>query len=376
MLLINAKLFLNHAFHPGRALRLSPEGISLPEENPVPREGEEVLDLGGDYLLPGFVDVHIHAFRGRDTMEGEEAVRAMSRSLGALGVGAFCPTTMSASPEETREALRGIRAVMERPEKGGARVLGAHMEAPFLQEKKAGAQKKEFFRDPDWELLQWMTEGDPGLVQLITLAPERAGAEAFIRKATAAGIRVSLGHTAADAATVHAAGDWGADHITHTFKAQTPLHHREPGVPGAALTDDRFICEMICDGVHLHRDIVRLIARCKGYERAVAITDAMEAAGMPDGEYALGGQKVFVASGEARLADGTLAGSVLTMPQLLQNLIHRFGIAPEDACAMCTSTPADSVGDPLAGRLLPGAPGILTRWDAAWKPVSVLRCPE
>ena len=265
---------------------------------------------------------------------------------------------------------------MARLEAGGARVLGAHMEAPFLQEKKAGAQKKEFFRDPDWELLQWMTDGDPGLVRLITLAPERAGAETFIRKATAAGIRVSLGHTAADAATVHAAGDWGANHITHTFNAQTPLHHREPGVPGAALTDDRFFCEMICDGVHLHRDIVRLIARCKGYERAVAITDAMEAAGMPDGEYALGGQKVFVVSGEARLADGTLAGSVLTMPQLLQNLIHRFGIAPEDACAMCTSTPADSVGDPLAGRLLPGAPGILTRWDAAWKPVSVLRCPE
>ena len=340
MLIVNAKLFQDHAFRSGLQVRLSAGEVREVAPDLSPLEGEEVLDLQGDYLLPGFVDVHIHAFRRHDTMQGESAVRSMSRDLGSLGVGAFCPTTMSASPGETREALRGIRAVMEHPEEGGARVLGAHMEAPFLQESKAGAQKKEFFRDPDWQLLEWMTDGHPGMVRLITLAPERTGAEAFVRRAAEAGIRVSLGHTSADAETVHAAADWGADHITHTFNAQTPLLHRLPGVPGAALTDSRFFCEMICDGIHLHRDIVRLIACCKGPERAVAITDAMEAAGMPDGEYALGGQKVFVSSGEARLADGTLAGSVLTMPVVLENLIHRFGIAPKDACSMCTSTPA------------------------------------
>ena len=375
MLIVNAKLFQDHAFRSGLQVRLSAGEVREVAPDLSPLEGEEVLDLQGDYLLPGFVDVHIHAFRRHDTMQGESAVRSMSRDLGSLGVGAFCPTTMSASPGETREALRGIRAVMEHPEEGGARVLGAHMEAPFLQESKAGAQKKEFFLDPDWQLLEWMTDGHPGMVRLITLAPERTGAEAFVRRAAEAGIRVSLGHTSADAETVHAAADWGADHITHTFNAQTPLLHRLPGVPGAALTDRRFFCEMICDGIHLHRDIVRLIACCKGPERAVAITDAMEAAGMPDGEYALGGQKVFVSSGEARLADGTLAGSVLTMPVVLENLIHRFGIAPEDACSMCTSTPADSLGDPLSGRILPGAPGILTRWDSSWHPVSVLRDP-
>ncbi len=375
MLITDAVVFDGAAFRHGLKVRLENGRILETGDDLTARAGETELSLGGDYLLPGFVDVHIHAFRRHDTMQGEPAVRSMSRDLGSLGVGAFCPTTMSASPGETREALRGIRAVMEHPEEGGARVLGAHMEAPFLQESKAGAQKKEFFRDPDWQLLEWMTDGHPGMVRLITLAPERAGAEAFVRRAAEAGIRVSLGHTSADAETVHAAADWGADHLTRPFSAQTPLLHRLPGVPGAALTDSRFFCEMICDGIHLHRDIVRLIARCKGPERAVAITDAMEAAGMPDGEYALGGQKVFVSSGEARLADGTLAGSVLTMPVVLENLIHLFGITPEDACSMCTSTPADSLGDPLSGRILPGTPGILTRWDSSWRPVSVVRDP-
>ena len=373
MLISNAVVFNGKNLQKGLKVRLEKGRIAETGEDLAPREGEETLDLDGDYLLPGFVDVHIHAFRGNDTMQGEDAVRAMSRGLAELGVAVFCPTTMSASQEDTRTALRGIRAVMERPEGNGSRVAGAHMEAPFLQESKAGAQRKEFFRDPDWKLFDWMTDGHPEMVRLITLAPERNGSEAFIRAAKAQGVHVSIGHTSADAQTVHQAADWGADHVTHTFNAQTPLHHREPGVPGAAMTDDRLYCEMICDGVHLHEDIVRLIARSKGPERAVAITDAMEAAGMPDGEYALGGQKVFVRAGEARLANGTLAGSVLTMPKALYNLIHRFGLPLEAACAMCTSTPAASIGDPLAGRMLPGSPGILTRWSPEWEMVSVIQ---
>ena len=370
MLITNAVVFTGESFRKGLQIRVEEEKIREVGEFLHPHEGEEIADYGGDYLLPGFVDVHIHAFRKHDTMEGEAAVRAMSRELAGLGVAAFCPTTMSASPEDTRNALRGIRAVMERPEPHGALVLGAHMEAPFLQEARAGAQRKEFFRDPSWEDFLEMTDHHPEIVRLITLAPERQGSEAFIRRAAEAGIHVSVGHTSATAEQVHAAASWGADHVTHTFNAQTPIHHREPGVPGAALTDERYFCEMICDGIHLHPDIVRLIARCKGAERAVAITDAMEAAGMPEGEYALGGQKVFVRGGEARLADGTLAGSVLTMPEALRNLIHRFGLTPEAACAMCTRTPAASIGEPLAGQLLPGAPGILTRWSPDWQSCS------
>lgn len=366
MILKNMTYFTGEIFLKGQMVRLGDGIVKETGVNLIPDPEEEVVDLEEDYLVPGFVDVHIHAFQGSDTMQGEDAVRSMSRGLSREGVAAFCPTTMSASAEDTCSAVAGIRAVMQRQEPGGAKVLGANLESPFLSEAKAGAQRKEFFSDPSWETLLLYTGGDVSPVKLITIAPERAGSEAFIKRARSAGIHVSLGHTAADAEKVHEAADWGADHATHLFNAMTPLKHREPGVPGAALTDDRLYCEMICDGVHLHRDVIRLIVRAKGFDRTVAITDAMEAAGMPDGEYELGGQKVFVRGNEARLRDGTLAGSVLTMPKALENLIHRFDIAPAAACKMCTSAPAVSIGEKLMGRILPGAPAMMTVWTKDW----------
>ena len=365
MLIRNGVFFDGEKFCSDMALRLWQGRVTEVGPGLQPVEDEWTLDLAGDYLLPGFVDVHIHAYQGQDTMAGENAVRGMSRGLYQQGVAAFCPTTMSASETDTAKALEGIRAVMRRQEPRGAQVLGAHMEAPFMNPGKAGAQLKEFFQNPDRTAFTRMG-GDADIVRLITLAPELPGTEEFVRWAVAAGIHVSVGHTAATAEQVHQAAVWGADHVTHTFNAQTPLHHREPGVPGAALTDDRLYCEMICDGVHLHGDIVRLIARCKGAAKAVAITDAMEAAGMPEGSYTLGGQVVIVRGAEARLKDGTLAGSVLTMEKALENLIHRFGVEPETACAMCTSTPAASVGEEKAGWLRPGSPAPLTRWSAEW----------
>ena len=323
-------------------------------------QADEIIDLNGDYLLPGFVDVHIHGFRGHDTMRGEADVRAMSRELAKEGVAAFLPTTMSASPEATAAALEGVRAVMLNPEKDGAVVLGAHMEAPFLSAGRAGAQPACYFADPTKENWEKYTGGCENIVRMVTMAPERENALAFIGYLTGRGITVSLGHTDADAECVHAAADAGATHVTHTFNAQTPVNHRKPGVPGAALTDDRLMCEFIGDGIHLHPDIVRLLIRCKGRDRAAAITDAMEAAGMPDGCYELGGQQVFAKDGAARLADGTLAGSTLTLGRALLNLI-RFGIPAEDAAAMVTCTPARSVGNTEFGVIRVGAPAVFVR---------------
>ena len=245
MLIENGTVFTGTEFENGLSIRLMNGIVQEVGESLRAEAGEKVIDLEGDYLLPGFVDVHIHAFRGSDTMRGETDIRRMSRELAGTGTGAFCPTTMSASMEDTAKVIDGIRRTIEQPERNGARVLGAHMEAPFLSEGKAGAQRKEFFRNPSWEDLLNMAE-DPSLVRLITMAPEKDGSEEFVRKASAAGIHVSIGHTQADAEKVHEAGDWGADHITHTFNAQTPLHHREPGVPGASMTDDRFL--MISSG--------------------------------------------------------------------------------------------------------------------------------
>lgn len=371
MLIRNAVLFTGKTFLPGQSVRLLRGAVADIGADLSAEPSEEVLDLRGDYLLPGFVDVHIHACMGRDIMRGESDLRAMCRDLFRMGVAAFCPTTMSASPDQTAAVLSAVRSVMARPEPQGARVLGAHLEAPFLSPLHAGAQQAEFFQDPSWQYLLSVA-GDPSCIRLITLAPERDGSAAFIARAAEAGIHISLGHTDASAEQVHAAGDWGADHITHTFNAQTPLLHRAPGVPGAALTDDRFFCELICDGIHLHRDTVRLLVRCKGAEKAVAVTDAMEAAGLPEGKYTLGGQEVFVRGGAARLQNGTLAGSVLTMPRALENLIHLFGIDPASACAMCTSSPAASVGEQAAGSLLSGSPLPLTRWSRDWRMLGVI----
>lgn len=370
MIIKNAKAFMGGSFQENTDI-LVKDGKIAEIGAGLAVDGEEVLDLNGDVLLPGFVDVHIHAFMGKDTMNGEEAVRHMSRELKKFGVAAFLPTTMSASPADTVKALEGIKAVMEQPEAEGAVVLGAHMEAPFLNEGKAGAQPKQFFVLPTEDNWQLYTGGNEDIVRLITMAPEKEGALDFITRLTNSGITVSIGHTGADAETVHAAADHGANHITHTFNAQTPLNHRAPGVPGAAMVDERIGCEFISDGIHLHPDIVRLIMRCKGKELAIAITDAMEAAGMPDGKYQLGGQDVFVKEGAARLADGTLAGSTLTMIRAFQNLMA-FGATPEDAATMTTSSPAKSIGNQDFGVIKVGSPAIFARFTPDYQFVSTI----
>ena len=359
MLIVNAHAFLEDSFSPGTQI-LFREGKILALGKNLNAEGEKILDLEGDFLLPGFVDVHIHAFMGQDTMSGEDAVRHMSRELLKFGVAAFLPTTMSASPKDTRFALKGIQAVMENPEPSGARVLGAHMEAPFLNPTKAGAQRKEFFALPGKENWRAFAGEQERIVRLLTLAPELPGAMELISYLNRRNICVSLGHTNANGATVHKAAENGACHITHTFNAQSPLGHREPGVPGAALTDGRLSCEFIADGIHLHPDIVRLLTRCKGPKLSVAISDAMEATGMPDGTYQLGGQAVYVMDGAARLEDGTLAGSTLTLAKAFENLLA-FGVSPADAARMVTATPAESIGNKEYGHLSVGAPAIFAR---------------
>lgn len=363
MLLTNGSFFQDGHFSAPLCLRAENGFLTAIASHLAPQAGETVIDLSGDWILPGFVDTHIHAYAGHDVMQGEAAIRAMAKALYQQGVAAFLPTTMSASIADTRRVLADIRRVMETPDPHSARVLGAHMEAPFLSPSKAGAQRAEFFLSSSWDAFLQLTDGDISAVRVITLAPELPGAEAFIRQATAHGIAVSIGHTAATCEQVHLATQWGASRVTHTYNAQTPFSHRAPGVPGAALTDPRLYAEFICDGVHVHDDAIAMLLACKGSHHAVAITDSMEAAGMPDGEYTLGGQAVTVRGPEARLHDGTLAGSVLTMSTAFQRLIHHYHQRPEDAALMCTTTPADSIAEESFGRIAVCAPFLLTRWN-------------
>lgn len=371
MLIVNANALIDGKFVKNACVRFSEGVISEAGTGLLPCAGEQVKDLEGRALLPGFVDVHTHACMGHDTMQGEQAVRSMSRVFAEHGVAAFLPTTMSASAEDTRAALRGIRAVMKAQEPFGARVCGAHMEAPFISPEKHGAQAGVHLRAPSKELFLSLCDGDPSVVRLITLAPELEGAEELICYLVSLGVRVSCGHTAATSEQTRRAVDLGLDHSTHTFNAQPPLLHRAPGAAGALLTDDRVYCEMIADGIHLHPDILKLIFLCKGREKTVAVTDSMEAALMPDGRYALGGQAVYVKNGEARLQDGTLAGSVLTMERAFRNLIA-FGFSPEDAAYITTASPADSAGIRDHGRIRQGCRAFFTVWDDEWNRTEII----
>ncbi|HIU15610.1 MAG TPA: N-acetylglucosamine-6-phosphate deacetylase [Candidatus Ventricola intestinavium] len=333
--------------------------------------GEEVQDAAGLFVLPGFVDIHIHAFGGADCMRGEADVRRMSDGLLETGVAAFVPTTMSAWPEQTYEALCGIQAVMDRPQPRGAAVLGAHMEAPFLSPKYKGAQLEACLSLPSAEAYEAMVRG-LSCVRMMTLAPELPGAGPLIAYLKARGVVTCAAHSAASAAQVHAAADAGLSQITHLFNAQTPLHHREPGVPGAGLADERILVQVIADGIHLHPDVLRIAALCKGERGVALISDSMEAAGLPDGRYELGGQAVTVKDGAARLENGVLAGSTLLLHQAVQNMITLAHVPPEKVIPMATSTPADSIGAKGYGRLAPGYAGVLALMDAQWRFAGVL----
>ncbi len=337
-----------------------------------PMPGEETRDASGLFVLPGFVDIHIHGFGGYDCMRGEDDVRAMSRELIETGVAAFVPTTMSAGEDETRAALLGIQAVCDRPEACGARVLGAHMEAPFLSPKHIGAQRGECLQLPSVAAYMRMTAG-VNCVRMMTLAPELPGALELIKELKRRGVVTCAAHSDATAEDVHAAADAGLTQITHIFNAQTPLHHRAPGVPGAGLADERITVQMIADCIHLHPDVLRIAALCKGATGVALISDSMEAAGLPDGQYALGGQAVFVSGGAARLAGGVLAGSTLKMHEAVRNMITRAGIAPEIVIPMATSTPARSIGAVGYGEIAPGYAGVVVMMDAGWNFVGALR---
>lgn len=372
MLVINGRPFIDGAFRDGVNVRVR-DGKIVQVGLLCAEPGEEVIDAAGAAVVPGFVDIHIHGFAGRDCMHGEESVRHMSREMKKTGVAAFVPTTMSAGVEETRAALAGIQAVRLAQEENGAVVLGAHMEAPFLNPAFCGAQETQYFLKPDAQTYDQIVEGFEESVRMMTVAPECEGALELIAHLKDKGVVSCVAHSSATAEQVHAAADVGLTQITHLFNAQSPLKHREPGVPGAGLSDDRIRVQVIADCIHLHPDALRIAALCKADQRGMLlITDAMMAAGMPDGEYTLGGQKVFVNGGAARLENGALAGSTLTMALAVKNMITRAGIAPEKVIPMATSAPADSIGARGFGRIEVGYDATMVIMNADWDVVRVI----
>ena len=309
------------------------------------------IDCSGCYVLPGLVDIHLHGAAGRDVCGGADALDAAAEYEFSRGVTAFCPATMTLPDEKLQAVLSEIRSYAAGEHPGRAEIAGIHLEGPFISAGRCGAQKKEHIQLPSAEKLRRWQESAGGLIRLVTLAPELEGAVDLIAGCRGE-LRFSVGHTDADYAAAARAFNAGADHITHLYNAMPPFHHRAPGPIGAAF-DSGCYAELICDGVHTSPSAVRAAFRLFG-DRTVLVSDSMEAAGMPDGEYALGGQKVIRQGNTARLEDGTLAGSVTDLYGCLVTAVG-MGIPLERAAAAATIAPARSIGvSDRFGSIAPG----------------------
>lgn len=314
---------------------------------------DRVLDASGCYVIPGLVDVHFHGCVGEDlsdaTAEGLQRIADFELSQ---GVTYLCPAGMTL-PEEQLTAICKNVAAHRAKNTGGAEVVGAHLEGPFLSTAKKGAQNGAFLHDPDIQMLQRLQEAADGCVKLVTVAPEQPNAMEFIRAAKAMGITVSVGHTVADYETAMEAFRNGASHATHLYNGMPPIHHRAPGVIGAAFDSPGVRAELICDGVHIHGAVVRMTFQLFGKERMVLISDSLRATGMPDGQYPFGGQEIEVHGSRATVVGHpeTLAGSVTSLMGCLRQAV-KFGIPMADAVRACTYNPAAEIGiDDRAGTL-------------------------
>lgn len=317
---------------------------------------EAVFDAA--IVAPGLIDLQVNGGFGAPVGPDPDALRTLAQRLPETGVTAYLPTLIS-SPAPTYDALfAAFEAALDAP---GARALGVHLEGPFLSPARKGAHPLAAIEAADPELFERLLANDR--VRLMTLAPERAGGIERVRRLRGRGVVASLGHTDADVDEFGAGVDAGATMATHLFNAMSPFVHRAPGAAGAALTDPRVTAGLIADGVHVHPAGLRLALRAKGADGVALVTDMMAAAGMPHGTYELGSQQVTVDGSGARLADGTLAGAVLTLDEAVRNAVRWAGVGPADAIRMASEVPARGLDLADAGRLAPGLRADLACFD-------------
>lgn len=321
---------------------------------------------GSGIAAPGFVDIQVNGFAGIDVAAaGQNDYVSIGRALAATGVTAYQPTLITLPEEATIAALRVLRS--HTPAGPAPHIIGMHLEGPFLSPHRAGAHDPAAMRDPDPGLADRLISAGP--VTMVTLAPERPGALDLIGLLQNRGIVVSCGHSDATATQAHAAFDMGVRAVTHLFNAQPPFHHRRPGLAGAALSRADVTVSIILDGFHLADEAVRIVVSAPA--ATALVTDAISAAGLGDGNYPLGDRTVRVSNGSARLEDGTLAGSVLTMDRAVRNLVD-IGVGLESAIDAATAIPARTVGRADLGRLRVGGPADLVVLDDALEPVRTL----
>ena len=337
MLFTNANVFTPDGFvHGGFTV----EGGRFGEVFAGDRKGG--ADLHGAHVIPGLVDIHTHGAANADFSDGDvEGLKRMAAHLAKCGVTSFAPTSMTLPYEVLAAAFQTAVELRENRPAGCARVMGIHMEGPYFSEKKKGAQNGAYLKLPDPDGFRKLWEGCGGLVRIVDVAPELEGAVAFTEAAKEL-CTVSVAHTDADYDAAKAVYEAGASHLTHLYNAMPPIHHRKPGVIGAASERDDVIAELICDGLHVHPGAVRMAFKLFP-GRICLISDSLRCCGMPDGEYELGGQQVFLSGGVARLADGTIAGAASDLYQDLRNAIS-FGIDRDEVIRAATIRPAREIG--------------------------------
>lgn len=326
---------------------------------------DQQLDLGGLSLAPGFVDIHVHGGNGITFGEGDLAAntRAYSAWVAGKGVTGYLMSVASADKASLLDIIGAYVPILENPP-AGAEPLGLHLEGPYLNPKRKGAFNPAWLREPSTaEAHEWITAAQ-GWIKQVTLATELSNAGEIARECRENGVVPALGHTDATYEIARAALQADFTHVTHTFNAQRGFDHREPGVVGAVLTSESATAEIIADMKHVHPAAVKLLWKCLGTERLVGVTDAMSAAGLADGEYALVGNPVWVKDGKATLADGTLAGSIATMDQCLANLVNKVGMSLPEAVRVVATNPARVIGlRARLGTLEAGKDASLTAFD-------------
>ena len=305
---------------------------------------DEIVLPEGAIVLPGFIDQHIHGAGGADGMDATIAdYETIAKTVAEEGTTSFVITTMTQSVENITKAMQAVKEYRE-SEHDGARVVGIHLEGPFIAPAFKGAQPLDYVAKPDVDVFKAYNEASGNAIKIVTLAPEVEGAAELIAYLMENGIVSSIGHTGAKCADIEKAIESGASNITHTYNAQTALHHREIGTVGSAMLYDELNCELIADTIHVSVPAMRLLIKNKPADKVSLITDAMRAKGIPDGVSELGGQVVYVKNGEARLEDGTLAGSVLRMNRAVQNTVEKVGVPFTKAVDFATINPARMLG--------------------------------
>ena len=309
-------------------------------------DGAEVIALPDNaVVLPGFIDEHIHGAGGADAMDGTvSALSTIAKTVAAEGTTTFLATTMTQSPKNILGAMRAVKEYREAAPAEGARVAGVHLEGPFIAAAHKGAQPLEYVAKPSISVFDEYNAASGGAIKIVTLAPEEEGAAELIAHLYALNIVASIGHTGAKCADICCAMKAGAKNVTHTYNAQSPLHHREIGTVGSALLFDELNAELIADTIHVSVPAIQLLVKCKPKNKLTLITDAVRAKGLADGVSELGGQTVIVKNGEARLEDGTLAGSVLRMNRAVGNLVEKAGVPLLQAVDYATINPARTLG--------------------------------